>query len=75
MITLSAAWLLLGEALPAVAFVGIATICCGVVLLARRRGDAGEAASVKFALANAVVIATYTLNDAIGVRISKAPLA
>jgi drug/metabolite transporter (DMT)-like permease len=74
MITLSAAWLLLGEALPAIAFVGIATICCGVVLLARR-GDAGEAASVKFALANAVVIAAYTLNDAIGVRISQAPLA
>ena len=75
MITLLAAWLLLGEALPAVAWVGIATICGGVLLLARRRGDAGEAASVKFALANAVVIAAYTLNDAIGVRISQAPLA
>jgi drug/metabolite transporter (DMT)-like permease len=75
MITLLAAWLLIGEALPAVAWVGIATICCGVLLLARRRGDAGEAASVKFALANAVVIAAYTLNDAIGVRISQAPLA
>ena len=70
-----AAWLLLGEALPAAAWLGIATICGGVVLLARRRGDAGEAASVKFALANAVVIAAYTLNDAVGVRISQAPLA
>ncbi len=75
MMTLVAAWLLLGEALPAAAWVGIATICGGVVLLARRRGDPGEATSVRFALANAVVIAAYTLNDAVGVRISQAPLA
>ncbi len=30
---------------------------------------------MRFALANAVVIAAYTLNDAVGVRISQAPLA
>jgi drug/metabolite transporter (DMT)-like permease len=74
MLTLIAAWLLLGEALPAVAWLGVATICAGVGLLARRRGDAGEASAMRFALANAVVIATYTLNDAVGVRISHAPL-
>jgi drug/metabolite transporter (DMT)-like permease len=75
MITLLAAWLLLGETLPVAGWIGIATICGGVVLLARRRGVVGEAASVRFALANAVVIAAYTLNDAVGVRIAQAPLA
>ncbi len=75
MLTLLAAWLLLGEALPVAAWIGIATICGGVMLLARRRGDADEATTVRFALANAVVIAAYTLNDAVGVRISQTPLA
>jgi len=75
MITMVAAWLLLGEALPPAGWIGIATICSGVVLLARRRGEAGEARAVRFALANAVVIATYTLNDAVGVRIAQTPLA
>lgn len=75
MVTLIAAWLLLGEALPVAGLVGIAAICGGVMLLARRRGDAGEARAVRFALANAVVICVYTLNDAVGVRISQAPLA
>jgi drug/metabolite transporter (DMT)-like permease len=74
MLTLIVAWLLLAEALPAAAWLGVATICVGVGLLARRRGDAGEATAVKFALANAVVIASYTLNDAVGVRLSQAPL-
>ena len=75
MITMFGAWLLLGEALPTGAWVGIATICGGVVLLARRQGAVGEARAVKFALVNAVVIATYTLNDAVGIRIAQAPLA
>jgi drug/metabolite transporter (DMT)-like permease len=75
MFTLLGSWLLLGEALPVAGWIGIATICGGVVLLARRRGDAGEATAVRFALANAVVIATYTVNDAVGVRIAQAPLA
>lgn len=75
MITLLGSWLILGEALPAGGWIGIATICGGVVLLARRRGHAGEATAVRFALMNAVVIATYTMNDAVGVRIAQTPLA
>ena len=45
--------------------------CCwrGAAAMPTRR------AAVRFALANAVVIAAYTLNDAVGVRISQAPLA
>jgi drug/metabolite transporter (DMT)-like permease len=75
MLTLIAAWLLLGETLPAAAWLGVATICVGVGLLARRRGVPGEATAMRFALANAVVIAGYTVNDAVGVRISQQPLA
>jgi drug/metabolite transporter (DMT)-like permease len=74
MMTLTGAWLLLGEALPTAGWIGIAAICCGVVLLARRRGDPGEARAVRLALANAAVIAVYTLNDAVGVRIAQTPL-
>lgn len=75
MMTMLGAWLILGEALPTVAWLGIASICGGVVLLAKWRGDPGETRSVKFALSTAVVIAIYTLNDAVGVRISQTPLA
>jgi drug/metabolite transporter (DMT)-like permease len=74
MLTLVTSWLVLGEALPPLAWVGIAVICGGVVALARRRGDAAEARAARFALANAVVISAYTLNDAVGVRISHTPL-
>jgi drug/metabolite transporter (DMT)-like permease len=70
-----AAWLLIGEALPAQAWLGVAAISAGVVLLTRRRGLAGERKTVWLALANAVIIAAYTLNDAIGARVSGSPLA
>ncbi|MEJ0017088.1 MAG: EamA family transporter [Acetobacteraceae bacterium] len=74
MLTMTAAWLVLGETLPVAGWIGIATICGGVVLLARRRGDPGEVRAVRLALLNAVVIATYTLNDAVGIRIAQTPL-
>jgi drug/metabolite transporter (DMT)-like permease len=75
MLAAIAAWALIGEALPLLAWVGIAAICGGVGMLARRRGVAGEGSAVCLALANAVVIAAYTLNDAIGARVSGSPLA
>jgi drug/metabolite transporter (DMT)-like permease len=74
MLTLVSSWLLLGEGLPPLAWIGIAVICGGVVALARRRGDAAEARAARFALANAVVISAYTVNDAVGVRVSHTPL-
>lgn len=74
-LTTLAALLLLGEHLPPVGWAGIGAISVGVALLARRRGEAQERAAVLFALANAAVIATYTLNDAVGARLSGAPLA
>ena len=75
MLTALAAWVLVGEALPSLAWTGIAAICIGVALLARPQGVPGEQIAVRLALANAVVIAAYTLNDGLGARISGMPLA
>jgi drug/metabolite transporter (DMT)-like permease len=75
MLTLFAAWLLLGEMLPTAAWLGVAVICCGVMLQARGRGDAAETSAIRLALANAVVISCYTLIDAVGARVSGAPVA
>ena len=75
MLAMLAAWGLLGEGLTPGGAAGSLAICAGVALLARRRADAGERAAVLFALANAAVIAAYTVNDAVGARESGAPLA
>jgi len=75
MLAALAAWGLIGEVLPLAGWIGIATMCAGVAALARPRGAPGERAVVRLALANAVVIAAYTLNDAVGARLSGAPLA
>jgi len=69
------ALVLLREYLPPAGWLGIAAICGGVAVLARGRGVPGERAAAAFALLNAVVIALYTLNDAIGARASGAPVA
>jgi drug/metabolite transporter (DMT)-like permease len=67
------AWL--GETITPGAIAGILGISVGVILMARRSGDPGETASIPFALANSVVIAAYTLNDALGARASLSPIA
>ncbi len=74
MLATLAAWALLGERLSWTGWAGIGGICAGVILLARHRGGAQERAAVLFALANAVVIACYTVNDAIGARVSGSPV-
>lgn len=73
MLAMLAAWMLLGEHLTPGGWAGSIAICIGVALLARRRADAEERAAVLFALANAAVIAAYTVNDAVGARESGAP--
>jgi drug/metabolite transporter (DMT)-like permease len=77
MLTALAGWVLVGELLPPLAWMGIAAICTGVAALARPRGRGlpSQRTTVRLALANAVVIAAYTLNDALGARVSGAPLA
>ena len=66
---LAAAWLLREIPTP-LGWLGIALICAGVLALAGRawRGGASQPAAVLAALANAGVIALYTLVDGQGVR-------
>jgi drug/metabolite transporter (DMT)-like permease len=68
---------LIGEALPAGRWLGIALICGGVMSLAFERVDLlrRHPAATGFALANAAVICTYTLVDGVGVRASGSPVA
>ena len=75
MLTALVAVAVLGERLSAWSAAGIAGISLGVILMAKRSGEPGESRAIPFALANAVVIAAYTLNDALGARASHAPLA
>ncbi len=71
-LTALAAALLLGEAPAPGAWLGIALICAGVLALAGRawRSGSGHPAAVLAALANAGVIALYTLVDGQGVRLA-----
>jgi drug/metabolite transporter (DMT)-like permease len=65
----------LGETLSPAAWVGIGLICGGVFGTAfAARGHASRR-GVALALANAAVIATYTLIDGVGVRVSGAPVS
>ena len=75
MLTAVLAWAVLGERLPPVGWLGIAIICGGVALMAHRTNAGGENGAIRVALANAVVIAAYTLNDATGARASDAAVA
>jgi drug/metabolite transporter (DMT)-like permease len=66
----------LGERLSPATAGGVAAICAGVLVMAlthRRRG--GDWRPVGFALANAVVIAGYTMVDGMGARRSGNPIA
>ncbi len=71
-LTALAAALLLGETPGPGAWLGIALICMGVLALAGHawRSGAGHAGAVLVALANAGVIALYTLVDGQGVRLA-----
>ena len=66
--------LFLGERLPPAAWPGVALISCGVFGIAFAfRG--GSRKGTRIAVGNAGVIATYTLVDGAGVRLSGAPAA
>lgn len=69
------AMVMLGEPLSPWGWAGVLGISAGVVLMARRSGAPGETAAIPFALANSLVIACYTLNDALGARASLSPVA
>ena len=63
---------MLGEVLPVKETVGVALICAGILAFASGRHDSRATA---YALANAAVIAAYTLIDAQGARVSDAPVS
>jgi drug/metabolite transporter (DMT)-like permease len=66
---------ILGEHLAPLGWAGIALVSAGVLAMALKGGARAEAKPVLVALANALVIATYTLVDGMGARLSGAPVA
>ena len=58
----------LGERLSLVAWLGVLGICGGVLVLGLSRHALASPRAVQFALINAVMIALYTMVDALGVR-------
>jgi len=69
LVALSAA-LTLGETLSPLAWAGVVGISAGVLVLGFHRQALREPKAVGFALANAVIIAAYTVLDGLGVRAS-----
>jgi drug/metabolite transporter (DMT)-like permease len=68
---------LIGESLPLQRWIGVALICSGALSMAfeAHRLRHARSSAAPFAIANAFVIAAYTLIDGIGVRKSAAPAA
>lgn len=68
-----ASQMLIGEALSIGAWLGITVICTGVLVLGLSGGSSANGerrTAVCFALLNALIIATYTIIDGLGVRAS-----
>ena len=59
-----------GESLSPMAWAGVLGVCCGVLALGLSRHAMESPRAVRFALTNAVIIAIYTVVDAIGARLS-----
>ena len=59
---------MIGESMSPLAWVGVTGICAGVLVLGLSSHALERPKAVGFALANAVVIALYTVVDALGVR-------
>jgi phosphonate utilization associated putative membrane protein len=64
------ATLTVGETLSPLSWAGVAGVSCGILLLGLSRHALDSPRAVGFALANAVIIAAYTVVDALGVRAS-----
>ena len=61
-------FMLLGERLSVMAWAGVLNVCGGVLFLGLSRQSVDSTRAVRFALLNAVVIALYTVVDALGAR-------
>lgn len=64
---------LLGEAVPTLAWLGVGTICLGILAMTLGARGSLHAAGLAAALTNATIIAAYTLIDGTGARASGAP--
>lgn len=64
------ATLTVGESLSPLAWAGVLAVSCGVLALGLSRHALDSPRAVGFALANSVVIALYTIVDALGTRAS-----
>ncbi|MGL4309908.1 MAG: EamA family transporter [Paracoccaceae bacterium] len=75
MIVAALAGFLFDEHLPPMGWAGVALISAGILSLAAlARGAGGSTSGLWLAVANACVIACYTLSDGIGARASGAPV-
>jgi phosphonate utilization associated putative membrane protein len=63
-----------GETLSPLSWAGVLGVSCGILALGLSRNALDSPRAVGFALANAVVIAAYTVVDALGARASGSPL-
>jgi len=70
---ISALWL--GEALPGIGWIGIATICLGILTMALGARGVLSPKGLAATLTNAAIIAGYTLIDGVGARASGTPAA
>ena len=73
LVALSAA-ITVGETLSPLSWAGVLGVSCGILTLGLSRHALDSPRAVAFALANAVVIAAYTVVDALGARTSGNPL-
>ncbi len=72
MLVALSAFTTVGEHLSTLAWVGVIGICSGVLVLGLSRRALDSRRATLFALANAVVIAVYTVVDALGARVAVA---
>ena len=72
MLVAVSAFTTLGEHLSPLAWAGVLGVCCGVLVLGLSRHALDNSRATLFALANAVVIAAYTVIDALGARVAVA---
>ncbi|WP_421837324.1 EamA family transporter [Novosphingobium sp.] len=65
----------LGEALPRLAWIGVGTICLGILAMTAGARGSLRPAGLAAALTNSGIIAAYTLIDGAGARLSGTPTA
>jgi len=69
------AWIVAGEVLPIAAWAGIIMVSCGIgMLVFARRGGLTNGKAIAAAIVTGLTIATYTVIDGLGVRLSQNPI-